>query len=120
MSTDDINTQTGTAGGSAGGATTNLTLDASLFANVAVPVPIGPRSFNDPEVGFGLKTTHEDCAIIMAERRDTTPDETTGDETTDDETTDAGTVLCGKPTTLSALVSVLHLGTSLKRSSWTP
>lgn len=110
MSTDDINNQTGTAGESPGGATTNPILDASLFANVAVPVPLGPRSYNDPIVKFGLKTVHEDCAIILAERHDTTDDENTDDET----------VLCGKPTTLSALVSVLHHGTSLETSSWTP
>lgn len=95
MSTDDINNQTGTAGESAGEATTNLILDASLFPKIALPVP----ARFDPIVCFGIKTVHGECGGVI-----------------DD---DGDTLKCRKPTTLSALVSVLQLGTSLKTSSWT-
>lgn len=100
MPSDNFNTQTGTAGEAAGETTTNLTPDEGALAAVTDTVPAAVADDadagadvdvdDDPIVKLRIKTTHVDCGGIIPGRNETEVDPT---------------VLCGKPTTLPALVS---------------
>lgn len=97
MPSDNINTQTGTAGEAAGETTTNLISDEGAPAAVTVTAPAAVADDadadvdvdDDPIVELRIKTTHVGCGGIILGR---------------DETEVDPTVLCGKPTTLPALV----------------
>lgn len=101
MSAENIITQTDTvgeaAGEAAGEATTNLNPDdgapAAVTAAAAAADPVAADADadvdDDPIVALRIKTTHVDCGGIIVGRGETEVDPT---------------VLCGKPTTLPALV----------------
>lgn len=113
MPSDNINTQAGTAGEATGETTTNLIPDegapAAVTVIVTVPAAVADDAEVDVDVDDGpivklrIKTSHIDCGGIISGRNETEVDPT---------------VLCGKPTTLPALVSRPH--PTLKASSSAP